>query len=429
MRTAVAIILLTHACAASHAGTLDWPDFRGPWQDGHASAPGDTNLIGLPLRWSETENVKWKTAIHDKGWSTPVILGGQIWLTSATPDGHDFFAFCVDQATGKILSDKKLFHSGHPEPLGNDLNGYASPSPVIEPGRVYVHFGSYGTACLDTGTFAVVWQRDDLPCRHYRGPGSSPILYQNLLILSMDGIDVQYLVALDKATGRTVWKTDRTTAYNDLNADGKPAGEGDIRKAFSTPLIIDNAGTTQMLSSASKSLYCYDPLTGRELWKFHHEGFSPAARPLFDHGVIFLATGNGKSETLALRADGHSDVTDAAILWRSGRASPRMPSPILNDGLLFAVTDSGIGSCLEAATGHECWRERLGGEYASSVLYGDERVYFFNQQGKSVVLKASRSFEPLATNELSHGFMSSPAVSGKALYLRTKTDLYRIEEN
>ncbi|HWD19058.1 MAG TPA: PQQ-binding-like beta-propeller repeat protein [Verrucomicrobiae bacterium] len=428
MQSLSRVILLTLAGLVSPLWAADWPDFRGPWADGRASAQGDTNRIGLPLHWSETENVTWKTPIHDKGWSTPVVLRGQIWLTTATADGHDFFAIAVDQATGKILCDKKIFHCAKPEPLGNDMNGYASPSPVIEPGRVYVHFGSYGTACLDTTNFNVLWQRDDLPCRHYRGPGSSPIIYRNLLILTMDGIDVQYVTALDKFTGKTVWKTDRTTAWNDLGSDGQPMGGGDYRKSFSTPLVIDTTNGAQMLTAGSKAIYGYDPATGRELWKVRHEGYSPASRPLYDHGLAYIATGNGKGETLALRVDGRGDVTDSAVVWRVSRASPRMPSAVLADGMLFMVTDAGIGSCVDAATGNEFWRERIGGEYAASALYGDGHIYVFNQQGKATVLNASRAFDPMATNQLAAGFMASPAVSGRALYLRTKTDLYRIEE-
>ena len=209
----------------------DWPEFRGPFGNGHATAD-DAKPAGLPLRWSETENVQWKTLIPDCGWSTPVVMGGQVWLTTATEDGHDFFVLCVDAESGQVRFEQKLFHADKPDPLGNNVNCYASPSPVIEPGRVYVSFGSYGTACLDTATQKTIWQRSDLPCRHYRGPGSSPILFEDLLILTMDGVDVQYLVALDKNTGRTVWKTDRTTAWNDLNADGKPKSEGDLRKAI-----------------------------------------------------------------------------------------------------------------------------------------------------------------------------------------------------
>ena len=154
----------------------DWPEYRGPWANGHAAAPGDPKLVGLPLTWSEQEQVKWKTPIPERGWSTPVILGKQVWLTTATEDGRNFFAICVDADTGQILFNEKLFHCDTPEVLGNSVNCYASPSSVIEPGRVFVHFGSYGTACLDTKDFNVLWKRTDLPCRHFRGPGSSPAL-------------------------------------------------------------------------------------------------------------------------------------------------------------------------------------------------------------------------------------------------------------
>ena len=417
------LCLLLPLAQAAHA---DWPDFRGPAADGHASA--GTNLLGFPLTWSETNNVTWKTPIPHRGWSTPVILGKQIWLTTATPGGTDFFAVCVDADSGKILFNERIFHCDTPEPLGNNLNSYASPSPVIEAGRVYVHFGSYGTACLDTGSFKVLWKRDDLPCRHFRGPGSSPVLFNDLLILTMDGIDVQYLVALDKQTGKTVWKTDRTAEWNDIEADGKPRGGGDYRKAYSTPLVVTVNGSPQMISVGSKAAYSYDPATGRELWKIKHSDFSPATRPLFENGITYLCTGGGKGGMLAIRADGHGDVTETNILWRNPRGTPRMPSPVLVDGLIFMVSDGGIGSCLEAETGKELWQERLGGEYAASMLYADGRVYCFNQVGASVVLKPSRTHEVLTTNKLDDGFMASPAVIGKAFILRTKTHLYRIEE-
>jgi len=411
------------------AAFADWPDFRGPWQNGHASAPGDTNLIGLPLHWSETEHVKWKTAIPHKGWSTPVILGKQIWLTTATADGKDFFGICVDADSGKIIFNERVFHCDVPEPLGNAMNCYASPSPVIEPGRVYVHFGSYGTAGLDTGSFKVIWKRDDLPCRHFRGPGSSPVLFNDLLILTMDGIDVQYITALDKKTGKTVWKTDRTANWNDLEADGQPRGGGDFRKAYNTPLIVDANGAKQMLSVGSKAAYSYDPQTGKELWKISHPAYSGASRALYGLNMAFLCTGNGKGEVLAVKTDGKGDVTDTRVVWHVTRAFPRMPSPVLVDDLLFMVNDNGIASCVEAATGKELWQERLGGDFAASLLYADGRVYCLGQDGKATVLKPSRTFEVLAANKLSDGFMASPAVLNKALVLRTKSHLYRIEDS
>jgi outer membrane protein assembly factor BamB len=197
----------------------DWPEFRGPNGNGHVA--GDTACADLPLTWSETENIRWKTPIPHRGWSTPVVMDGQVWLTTATEDGHDFFDIGVDAESGDIRHNKHLFHCDVPEPLGNDLNWYASPSSAIEPGRVYVHFGSYGTACLYTSSGDVLWQRDDLRCRHCRGPASSVVLFENLVILTLDGADLQYVVALDKATGETVWKTDRDVVWNDENPTGE----------------------------------------------------------------------------------------------------------------------------------------------------------------------------------------------------------------
>lgn len=416
-------LLITATLLFCGVALADWPDFRGPTFDGHAPAAS----TALPLQWSETNNVSWKTAIPHKGWSTPVNHGKQLWLTTATEDGRDYFALCVDADSGKIFFNERLFHTDTPEPLGNKLNSYASPSPVIEAGRVYVHFGSYGTACLDADSFKLIWKRDDLPCKHFRGPGSSPVLFNDLLILTMDGIDLQYLVALDKKTGKTVWKTDRTANWNDTEADGQPRGGGDFRKAYSTPLIVDFKGAKQMITVGSKAAYAYDPQTGRELWKLDHVGFSPAARPVTDGTNVFLSTGNGKAEMIAVRLGGKGALTEADILWRNSRGTPRMPSPVLVGELLFLLSDGGIATCLEAATGKELWQERLGGEYAASMFSVGDRIYCFSQDGKATVLKAARTFEIAAVSRLDGGFMASPAVLGNALILRTKTHLYRIE--
>ena len=325
----------------------DWPDFRGPLTNGHVpSSHENPDGSDLPLVWSETENVTWKTPIPHLGWSTPVIMNDQIWLTTATKDGHEFFVICVDAKTGEILLNKKLFHSDNPEPLGNPLNGYASPSPVIEPGRVYVHFGSYGTACLDTETFEVLWQRDDMPCRHFRGPGSSPFLFENSLILSMDGVDVQYMIALDKRTGKTLWKTDRSVEFKDLGPDGKPMAEGDFRKAYGTPILVEENGEKQLITVGAKAAYSYNPATGEELWKVRYDSFSGAARPVYGDGVVFIAAGFGPAELLAIRTDGRGDVKDSHIAWRRKQGAPEMPSPILVDDLLFWVNDNGVAYCV-----------------------------------------------------------------------------------
>ncbi len=404
-----------------------WPEFRGPSGMGLASAPGDTKPLGLPLHWSETENVTWKTAIPHRGWSTPVVMDGRIWLTTATLDGHDFFVICVDADSGRILLNKKLFHADNPEPLGNRVNCYASPSPAIEPGRVYIHFGSYGTACMDTATHEVLWRRTDLPCRHYRGPGSSVILYQGLLILTMDGVDLQYLVALDKKTGRTVWKTDRSVDFDDLGSDGKPTREGDFRKAFSTPLIIDVNGTKQMISAGAKAVYGYDPAGGREIWRLSHRDHSSSARPVFGRGLAYVMTGLSRTELLAIRLGPRGELNDSHIAWRTKHSVPRMPSPLLVDDLLFTINDSGVATCMDAATGSQFWKENIRGDYIASPIYADGRIYCFSNDGRTTVLAAARNYNLLATNKLASGFMASPATSKNALILRTKTHLYKIQ--
>ena len=359
-----------------------------------------------------------------------MVLENRVWITTATEDGHDFYVIALDAATGEILLNKALFHSENPEPLGNNVNSYASPTAVAEPGRVYVHFGSYGTACLDSRSGEVLWKRQDLPCRHYRGPGSSAILFENLLILTMDGADVQYVTALDKATGETVWRTERATDWPDLDEHGQPQREGDFRKAFTTPLVIDVAGTQQLISPSSYTIFAYAPRTGAEIWRATHGSYSPASRPVYGRGLLFVPTGRGKSELWALRPDGRGDVTGSHIVWKEEGASiPQEPSSILVNDLLFLLSNQGEVTCLEADTGTLVWSERLGGNHVASPLFAGGNLYFFNVLGKTTVLKAARTFEVLATNLLDDGFLASPAVIGDKLFLRTKTHLYCIQQD
>ncbi len=423
------LFLVAALCLAPLSlGAADWPGFRGPTGDGQvAPAPGGRPL-GLPLTWSETEHVVWKTAIPERGWSTPAVMDGQIWLTTATPEGHDFSVLCLDAATGQVRREIKLFHCASPEPLGNKVNSYATPSPALEPGRVYLHFGSYGTACLDSATGKTLWTREDLPCRHYRGPSSSPVLFENLVILTLDGADLQYLVALDKDTGRTVWQTNRSVEWNDGGSTNKMVQDGDRRKAHGTPLLITEAGQPQLLSTGAKAAYAYDPRTGRELWRVRFDAWSAAPVPVYRAGLMFLLTGFGKSEVLAVRTGGSGDVTDSHVAWHFDSMVAKTASPVLVDDLLYMVSDDGIVTCLETATGHQVWRERVPGKYAASPIHADGRIYFCNQEGKTTVIKPGRTWEVLAANTLETGLMASPAVAGKALYLRTKTHLYRIEQ-
>jgi len=420
------LISLTVGASETRA---DWPEFRGPSGDGHAPMPPDGQLVGLPLHWSETNNIKWKTAIPYRGWSTPVVSDGQVWLTTAMEDGHDFYAIGLDAKSGAVQFNERLFHSDQPEPLGNgaSMNCYATPSPVIESGRVYVHFGRFGTACLDTHTGKTRWKREDIQCRHYRGPASSLVSFENLLILTMDGVDVQYLTALDKKTGKTVWKTDRSVAWNDENVPGPMARDGDLRKAHSTPLIVTANGEPLMLSGGAKAAYGYNPRTGEELWRVQYPDWSAAPRPLFDKGLAFFVTGLAKREMWAVKTDGKGDVTDTHVAWKLDRHVGTYASPLLVDGLIYTAAEENYVTCIEATTGQVVWTERIGGKHAASPIFADGRLYFFSQQGTTTVLKPGRTLSVLAKNMLADGFMASPAVDGKALFLRTKTHLYRVE--
>jgi outer membrane protein assembly factor BamB len=418
----------------SSAKATDWPEFRGPTGDGHVAARGDASPVGLALEWSESNNVRWKTEIPHRGWSTPVVMDGRVWLTTATVDGHDYYALCVDAATGEVLHNVPLFHLDSPEPLGNNVNCYAAPSPAIEPGRVYAHFGSAGTACLDASSGEVLWKRNDLPCRHYRGASSSVVPFENLVILTLDGADYQYVVALDKGTGETVWKTDRDVEWNDENiTDGEYAKyadlakDGDFRKAHSTPLVVDVGGRPQLVSGGAKATFGYDPSTGRELWRVQYDDWSVAPRPLYENGVAYIVTGLMHPELWAVKTDGTGDVTDTHVPWRLKTSVAKTASPILVDGLIYMVSDDGVASCVEAASGDVVWKKRIGGRYASSPIVADGRVYFCNQDGLTTVIEPGREYKLLAANTLDDGFMASPAVAGNALYLRTKSHLYRIE--
>ncbi|MGI6138622.1 MAG: PQQ-binding-like beta-propeller repeat protein [Candidatus Hydrogenedentes bacterium] len=406
----------------------DWPHFRGPLENG--IVPDTNDHAQLPQHWSETENIAWKTEIPFRGWSTPVILDRQIWLTTATEEGHDFYALCIDADSGAILFNEMLFHSDSPEELGNDVNSYASPSCVMEPGRVYIHFGSYGTACLDTKDFSIRWERKDLPCRHYRGPGSSPILFENLLVLTFDGADQQYLTALDKDTGKTIWRTDRTTEWLDLDDKGIPIREGDLRKAFTTPTVLSLADMPLLVSPGSYTIFAYNARTGEEIWKARNTAYSPALSPIYEDGLLYVTTGRGSGGAIwAMRPDGKGDVTDSHVVWKvEGRPVPDEPSPLLYDGLLFLLNNNGLVSCLDAKTGEEKWAKPIGGNYTASPICANGKLYFCNVQGRTTLLNASSTFEKVAVNNLDIGCLASPAVDGNALILRTKTHLYRIAE-
>ena len=418
VRPILAALLFTTSLWAGE----NWPQFRGPAGDGQSDS------AGLPAKFSESEHVKWKTAIHGKAWSSPVIWGSQVWMTTATEDGTALSVVCVDRDSGKVLRDEVLFRVAAPQ-FCHKFNSYASPTPVIEDGRIFVTFGSPGTACLDTKTGAKLWERTDFVCNHFRGAGSSPIVWGDLLIMNFDGSDAQFVVALDKKTGKTVWRTERSVDYQDLGKDGKPESEGDYRKAFSTPHVIDAGGQPVLISSGAKAHYGYDPKTGKEIWRYEdRSNHSAATRPVAGLGMVFIPAGFGKGQILALKLGGTGVLPPDSLAWSLKKSAPNKPSLLLIGDLIYAINDGGIATCVDAKTGAVVWSERIGGNFSAAPVFADGRIYACNEEGKVTAFAPGREFKVLGEGQFDAGFMASPAVAGKALFLRTKTHLYRVEQ-
>lgn len=429
-------LLLTAICLPSlaFAAEAEWPQFRGPGGQGHSTA---TNL---PASWSESENVAWKCPLPGRGWSSPLIAGDQVWMTAAvespiseaekaerlkgTTNNQPLSvagtlslrALCVSRASGQLLHDIELLVEPRPQPT-HTMNSFASPTPVIDDGRLYCHFGAYGTACLDTATRKVVWTNRELVINHENGPGSSPVLFGDHVIVHCDGSDEQFVAALDKRTGKLAWRTDRS---------GKMNAEPQLRKAYGTPLVMEIAGQPHVVSPGADWLYGYDPASGKELWKVPYEklGFSIAPRPVAGHGMIFMSTSYMQPELIAFKLNG---TGGPQIAWRFGRQAPSIPSPLLVGDEIYIISDKGIATCLDAASGKVHWTERLPGNYAASPLFADGKIYFCNRDGLTTVIAPATSFQQLGTGQLPGQILASPAAVGQALYIRTDQALYRVE--
>ncbi len=399
----------------------DWPQFRGPLGTGFIPHGAE-----LPTEWNESKNIDWKIALPGRAWSSPVVSGDTIWLTNADEKGHELSAIAVDAKSGKIGFSKRLFYVDKPQ-YAHKFNTYASPTPIIEGSNVYLTWGSAGTACLNAKTKKVLWTRDDFVCDHFRGSGSSPILYENLLILTFDGADFQYVAALDKRTGKTVWKTDRSVDFKDLGSDGQPFRDGDMRKGYSTPLIIHHNGTTQLISIGAMACYAYDPLSGKELWRITERAqHSASTRPVYGHGLVFYPTGFAKGQLLAVDPGAKGESADTHIKWRLKRSVSNKPSILLINDHIYMIADGGVASCVEAKSGNVVWSERIGGNYSASPVTDGKRIFFLSEEGKTTVVAAKPEYKVLAVNQLDNGLMASPAIHKTAFILRTKTHLYRI---
>lgn len=403
-----------HAAESVAVARVDeWPEFRGPTGQGQSSA------THLPLDWSATKNVVWKQPLPGLGWSSPVVSRGQIFVTTglgtneASPALH---ALALEAATGRVLWNTEVFAARETkgQPM-HDKNSPASPTPLVEGERVYVHFGHNGTACLDR-TGKILWRNQRFTYDPVHGNGSSPILVGDLLVFTADGLDEPCVIALHKATGELAWKFARKTA---------------ARQTFSfcTPLLVELNGQREIITPGAGAVSALDPEDGHERWRVRYgQGYSVVPRPVFGHGLLFVATGFNRADLLAIRAGGEGDVTDTHVAWRTTKGAPLTPSTVLVGDELYAVNDAGIATCFDARTGTVHWQERLEGNYSASPLAAEGRIYFQNEGGTGVVVAADKTFTKLATNKLGERTFASYAVVERAFLIRTEKHLYRIGE-
>jgi outer membrane protein assembly factor BamB len=382
----------------------DWPAFRGPTGQGHSAEQG------LPLEWSESRNVLWKAPVPGAGWSSPVVATGRVWLTTAAgEDGRSLRAIAFDVETGRELVNVEVQRARSGNPI-NPKNNRASPTPIVEGDRIYVHFGAEGTAALTTAG-EIVWKAR-FPYDSQHGAGGSPVLHGDLLIFSCDGSDAAFVVALDKRTGKVRWKRDRRT----------PADQ-----AYSTPLVIRVGERDEVVSVGAYRATAYELDSGKEIWRVaYDDGFSNVPRPVYGHGLVYIATGFHQPSLIAVRPDGSGDVTRTHVAWALRRAAPLTPSPLLAGDELYIVNDAGIASCLDAKTGHIYWQQRLGGQYSASPVLADGRIYFLSEEGAATAIAPGREFRKLATSTLDGSTLASMAVSARSIFIRTDTHLYRL---
>ena len=401
------VLTLLLALTASAAGAEDWPQFRGLTGQGHSGERG------VPLEWSETQNVLWKTRVPGSGWSSPVVAGGRVWVTTAEPEAGrssrvSLRALAFDVESGRQMVNVEVFR--REAGVINAKNSRTSPTPIIDGDRVYVHYGTEGTAALTTSG-DIVWKAQ-FRYESEHGNGGSPILYGDLLIFSCDGFDQAFVVALDKGTGKVRWKTSRRQPWS---------------QAYSTPLVIRVGDQDQVVSVGAFRAAAYDPLSGEEIWRVSYpDGFSNVPRPVYGHGLVFLATGFNEPSLLAVRADGKGDVTRTHVAWTLRRGAPLTPSPLLVGDTLYIVSDIGIATGLDAKTGKTLWWERLGGNYSASPIFADGRIYFLSEEGLATVIAPGTTFQKLATNVVDGATLASMAISDRSIFIRTGTHLYRI---
>ena len=403
------------------ADAQNWTQFRGSNLDG--KAPGQNP----PTHWTSDSNLVWKSEIPGEGWSSPVVYNQQIWLTTATNQGRELFALCIDKSNGEIIHNLLLFR---PDSVfgKHAVNSYATPTPCIDEKHVYVNFGQYGTACLETQTAKIVWKREDLFCDHVQGPGASPILYKNMLILHYEGVDTLFIMALDKKTGKTIWKTVRPAElYDPLEDIGK--------KAYITPIIVNVNGRDLMISNGSAACIAYDVETGKEVWRIIQGEDSTISSPVYEDGIVYFYTGfvsppQGEKycELFAVKPEGEGNVTETNILWRQKSPILQLLSPLVDHGVLYTIDSNGKLMGIDAKSGEILFQERLKNKYNASPVLAGGHLYFSSTNGKVLVIKEGRALEIVSENRLEGQIWASPAVTNNQLLIRTSRFLYLIGE-
>lgn len=433
------VVLLSAVAVHVIAADRSWPQFRGPHGNGHAID------AQVPLRFGENQSVAWRTELPGKAWSSPVVVDGVVWLTSAIEQvpteeekaqllasdvnknqqasrdvakAIDLKLISVDFESGSILKTIDLASVEQPDAI-HTLNSYASPTPMIAEDHIYCHFGTFGTFCVQRTTGDILWKRR-FPLTHSVGPGSSPLVCDDVLVLIQDGCDGQYVIGLDRSNGETKWEVDRP----ELDTT-----DGEQKKSFCTPITVtDNRGRQQVICLGARWIVAYDPATGKEIWKCHHgDGFSIVPRPVCDSNLVYFSTGYNKPSLVAVRIDGDGDVSQTHIQWTAAKGIPAKPSPILLDGRIYVIDDTGVASCFDASDGTVIWKQRIGGNYSASPVLAGGNIFFASQEGKVTVLKPGPDFQQLAENQIDDRIMASPAIYQDSILLRTERAIYRFD--
>ena len=410
------VSLLSILAFCNFAIAEDWPEYRGPTGQGlYTGKP-------LPLHFGSAKNLVWKVAIPGRGWSSPVVAGNRVYLTTAVivdevKDDVSLRAICLDAETGKTIWDREVFkQSGETSPMIHEKNSHASPTPIVRDQRLYVHFGHQGTACLDLAG-KIIWTNRELTYDPKHGNGGSPVLFGGKLIVSADGNDLQFVAALDAGSGKLVWKTDRRIDKT-----------REYQFAFGTPLVIHADGRDQVISQGSGVVNSFDVNNGKERWRVNYGGWSVIPRPVFGQGMLYVCTGFVRGQLLAIRPDGSGDVTNSHVVWKFERSVPNTPSPLLVGDEIYLIGDGGLATCLDAKTGKMHWQERISGAYSASPIHANGRIYCLSETGTVTVLQTGKTFRILAKNELKERALASFAAVDGSLYVRTAGHLWRFQE-